>query len=217
MVFLWFFLKDITIGSLTIKGWPYWIGLPEPIKYVKESTIAILIAFLLFLFPSKNKKGMNIITWSDVSRLPLGVIFLFGGGFALAEGVKVSGLSQWIAEEATGLADLNVMLLILGFTLFMTFLTELTSNTASVVLFVPILFAMEPQLDCHPLQLYIPVTLAASCAFMLPVATPPNTIVFGSERLTIRQMMRAGIWLNLIAVAIITLVSYTIISWVFAS
>ncbi len=210
-VLLWFFRKDLAIGDATLPGWSNL--LPEK-GFIKESAIAMLVACTLFLFPSKQP-GTNLITWNDVKRLPLGIIFLFGGGFALARSFEASGFSNWLASHMEVMGTWPPVLMVLILCLGMTFLTELTSNTASTLLVLPILFSLSQNIDVHPLQLFIPVVLSASCAFMLPVATPPNTIVFGSEKLKIKDMMRAGIWLNLIGVAIITMVAFTLIGWVF--
>ncbi len=211
-VLLWFFRKDLHIGALTIKGWTN--VLPNP-EYVKESTIAMLMACFLFLFPARSEKT-TLLNWQQVSRLPMGIIFLFGGGFALAASFKVSGLSEWIAMQMNGITNLSPLLIIVILCTAMTFLTELTSNTASTLLVLPILLSMSEHLTIHPLQLFIPVVLSASCAFMLPVATPPNTIVFGSERLSIRDMARTGIWMNLIGVLVISISAYFLISVVFS-
>ena len=212
-VLLWFFRKDLTLGSVTIPGWTSF-SLFEPDNFIKESTIAMLTALALFLIPSKDKTT-TLISWEDVKRLPLGILFLFGGGFALAGAFKTSGLSDWVGVQLGGLADWPPVLIVVIICLVMTFLTELTSNTASTLLLLPVVLSLATNIELHPLLLLIPLTLSASCAFMLPVATPPNTIVFGSERLQIKEMMRVGIWLNLIGVVIISLAAFTIISWVF--
>lgn len=211
-VLLWFFRKDLDIGSLHIPGWANL--LPEP-DFVKESAIAMFTGVLLFLHPSKQKKGEGLITWTDAKRLPVGILFLFGGGFALAAAFTSSGLTAWMGEQLSALQSWTPALIIVTLCLIMTFLTELTSNTASTILVMPIILSMCAYVDVHPLKLFVPVTLAASCAFMLPVATPPNTIVFGSERLSIRSMMRAGIWLNLIGVVIISLLSLLLLEPLF--
>lgn len=205
-ILLWFFRKDIVIGDFTIPGLD---SLPFiQAGYIKESTIAMLTACALFLHPAKALPKSNIITWDEVKKLPIGILFLFGGGFALAQAIKDSGLSGLLGEQLQGMGDQPIFLIILVLCLAMTFLTELTSNTASTILAMPLIFALGTSVDVHPLMLFVPITISASCAFMLPVATPPNTIAFGSEKLKIKDMMRAGIWLNLIAVAIISVLSY---------
>jgi len=199
-VLLWFFSKDIAIGDFKMSGWTNL--LPEG-AFVKESTIAMLTAFLLFVLPSKNEKGNALIAWKDVRKMPIGVIFLFGGGFALAKGIGDSGLSDWLAGHLEIVSQFPGWLVIICLCLFMTFFTEITSNTASIVLILPVLMAMSTQIDAHPLMIMLPVTFSASFAFMLPVATPPNTLVFGSDRLEIREMVRTGIWLNFIGAVLI--------------
>jgi sodium-dependent dicarboxylate transporter 2/3/5 len=211
-VLLWFFRKDLTIGSFQIPGWEHLFG---PNNYIKESTIAMLTACLLFLHPSKQKKGENLIGWNEMKGLPIGILFLFGGGFALAKGFEVSGLSEWIGGKLGVMSDWDVLAIIFGLCLAMTFLTELTSNTASTILVMPLIFSLASNVDVHPLLLFVPVTLSASCAFMLPVATPPNTIVFGSERITVSEMSRVGIWLNLIGVLVISFLAYFLIRFLF--
>ena len=206
-VLLWFFRKDLQLGDFTIPGWSNL--LPEP-GYVKESTIAMIAAVALFFIPSSD--GKTVLTWKEVQRLPLGILFLFGGGFALAHAFDVSGLADWMGKGlGASLNEHSAFVIIVVLCLFMTFFTELTSNTASTLLMMPILFAISSQVDMHPLLLYLPVTFSASCAFMLPVATPPNTIVFASERLTMRQMMRPGLILNLIGVLVVSVLTYALV------
>lgn len=210
-VVMWFTMKDIDFGAFTMSGWTNLF--PDP-AYVKESTVAMLMAAVLYLYPAREKRG-GLITWEDIQRLPLGIIFLFGGGFALAKGFEVTGLSEWLAGNLKGLSTMNAAIMILILCLFMTFLTELTSNTASTLLILPVIFAFVGHLGSEPIQIFIPIVLSASCAFMLPVATPPNTIVFGSEMLTVRSMARTGIWLNLIAAVLITLAALTLVPFVY--
>ncbi len=148
-------------------------------------------------------------------RIPWGIILLFCGGFALASGFKESGLSAFIGNELTGLQSIHPILILLLIILTITFLTELTSNTATVETFLPILAAMAMAVQVNPLFLMVPATIAASFAFMLPVATPPNAIVFGSKKLNINDMVKTGFWLNLTGIALLTLVAYFYMTWVF--
>lgn len=210
-VLLWFTMKDVKLGGFILPGWSSLF--PEP-SYIKESTVAMFAAAVFYLFPAKNKPG-GLILWEDIQKVPIGIIFLFGGGFALAKAFEGSGLSSWLAGYLEFVSELPPFATILVLCLFMTFLTELTSNTASTLLVLPILFSFAAGIDCHPLQIFIPVTISASCAFMLPVATPPNTIVFGSERLSIHEMMRAGIWLNVSCALIVSAAAFTIIGWAY--
>ena len=138
---------------------------------------------------------------------------LFGGGFALAAGVESSGLSALIGTKLGALSGISAVWMVLALCLFMTFFTELTSNSASTVLMLPLVLALANEVELHPLLLMLPVTLSASYAFMLPVATPPNTIVFSRDRLRIKDMARAGIWLNLVGVLITWAMMFTIGRW----
>jgi len=211
-IILWFFRRDLVIDDITIKGWSNLFSVP---KYISDGTVAMLSASILFLIPSKSESAKTLIIWEDFERLPMGIIFLFGGGFALAHGIDISGLDDWIANGLIDLADLPPFVLVLALCFFMTFFTEITSNTASTLLILPLIISLASKADCHPLLLMIPVTVSASCAFMLPVATPPNTIVFGSNRIKLATMMRTGIWLNLIGIILITLAVFTVGKMVF--
>lgn len=206
----WFFMKDINFGGFTLPGWT---NLLEK-DFVKESTLAIFAASLLFFIPSKDRKT-QLLTWEEARRLPIGIIFLFGAGFSIAKSVETSGLAALISKNLFEISSLHPLLVVLIGCLVMTFVTEISSNTASIFLFIPILFAMQPYVDCHPLQFYIPITFSASCAFMLPVATPPNTIVFGSELLQIKKMAKTGLVMNLLAILVISFLSYFLVGLVF--
>lgn len=211
-VVLWFTMKDITIAGLELKGWVNLFAHPS---YIKESVVAMLSALGLFLVPSKSEKGHYLMDWITAKKMPIGVIFLFGGGYALASAISSTGLGDWMADMLMGLSDLPTWLLVLSLTLFMSFFTELTSNTASTVLILPVLLALCGNLDVHPLLVMMPVVLAASYAFMLPVATPPNTIVFGTNELKSKDMALTGVWLNLIAVVITVIMVFLLGSPVF--
>lgn len=205
-VFGWFFIKDIQIGSFTIPGWGSWVAEK---KYVKESTVAILAAVLLFILPSG--KGDRMISGAELRKVPYDILLLFGGGFALAAGFKQSGLTSWLGAQLEIFNGINPVIMVAILCLFMTFLTELTSNTSSTILMLPVVWELGVAMGCDPLLLIIPMTLSASCAFMLPVATPPNAIVFGSGQIKIRDMSRVGIVLNLVGVVIISLLSVFLI------
>jgi sodium-dependent dicarboxylate transporter 2/3/5 len=212
-VLLWFSMRDLDIGGLVLPGWADALGLAD---YVRESTVAMLAVVLLFLWPAGSGapaavrgagyRDAGIVVWADVQRVPIGVVFLFGGGFALAGGIDQSGLGAWLSQQLLGLGDWPVWTLVLGLCLFTTFFTELTSNTASTILLLSLLLGMVQSLGLPPLLVFLPVTLSASCAFMLPVATPPNTIVFGSERLRVSDMARSGLVVNAMAVFWLSLV-----------
>jgi sodium-dependent dicarboxylate transporter 2/3/5 len=146
--------------------------------------------------------------WKTTEKLPWNIVLLFGGGFALASGFKESGLSAWFGEQLYWVADYNTILVIFTIAILMTFLTELTSNTATTEMILPILAGIAITTQINPLLFMIPATLSGSMAFMLPVATPPNAIVFGTNRLNVSQMARNGIILNLVGAVIITLMTY---------
>jgi len=213
LALLWLFRKPIDFGLFTTFGWS---GLfPNP-KWITDGNVAIFIGILLFIIPAKNKeKGQFLMDWHTAERIPWGIILLFGGGFALAGGFKESGLSTFIGESLSHLKDVPPLLILLIIISTITFLTELTSNTATTETFLPILAAMAVAISIHPLFLMIPATIAASFAFMLPVATPPNAIVFGTKKLRITDMIRTGFWLNFIGITILTIVAYFYMSLVF--
>jgi sodium-dependent dicarboxylate transporter 2/3/5 len=151
-----------------------------------------------------------VLTWKTASRLPWNIVLLFGGGFALAAGFKESGLSSWMGEQLKGLGTLPPILIIACICLLITFLTELTSNTATAEILLPILAALAVSIRVNPLLLMIPGTLSCSFAFMLPVATPPNAIVFGTDRLRVSDMARVGVIFNLMGAVVITLAVFLI-------
>jgi len=180
-----------------------------------DPMIAIFATVALFLFPVDWKKEQFLLDWSDTQRLPWGILLLFGGGLSLADGLKAVGLIDLIGAQFTD-ANITGFWIILGLTAVSLFLTEIMSNVALVTVFLPVVGAVALGMDLSPLLLCIPVTLAASCAFMLPMSTPPNAIVFASGHLRIADMVKAGLWLNLIAIALITALSQWILPWFFA-
>jgi solute carrier family 13 (sodium-dependent dicarboxylate transporter), member 2/3/5 len=212
IAFLWLFRSDIHIGNFTIPGWASLF--PES-GYINDGTVAILVAIVLFVLPSKTGQSGRIMDWKTAEKLPWNIILLFGGGFALASGFKESGLSEWFGEQLVWVADYNPVLVIFTIAMMMTFLTELTSNTATTEMILPILAGIAVSTSTNPLLFMVPATLSGSMAFMLPVATPPNAIVFGTNRLKISQMARNGLVLNLVGAILITLLTYWIGSRVF--
>ncbi len=177
----------------------------EEFEFITDSTIAMAGALLLFIIPSDFKKGEFLLDWKTASKIPWDILILFGGGFALAEGFTNSGLTQTIANQLNVLQGSNLLLIIVAVTAVVILLTEITSNTATASMFLPIIAALAIAMHIHPYGLMITVSLAASFAFMLPVATPPNAIAFSSHYFTIAQMARTGIWLNLIGIILISL------------
>ncbi len=211
---LWVFRVDLQVGVATIPGWSRLLPFPEMID---DGTVAIAMASLLFFIPTKDRsQGATRIMGPDIiPRLPWNIVLLFGGGFALAAGFQQTGLAQIIGNHFEVLASLPTFLMILLVCLVLTFLTELTSNLATTEMILPILASVAVVTETHPLILMIPATLSASCAFMMPVATPPNAIVFGSERITVGEMARIGIVLNLVGALVIAVVVFTVGTVVF--
>ncbi len=182
--------------------------LSKLIPAIDDTIIAMASATILFILPTKNRTEKKIINWESAVKLPWGILLLFGGGLALAEGFKTSGLAKWIGTQITQFEHLPLFALLFVLILAVNFLTEITSNLATTAMLLPIMAPIALALDIHPFTLMVGITVAASCAFMLPVATPPNAIVFGSGYLTIPDMMRTGIFMNIISVILITIITY---------
>jgi len=212
MALLWITRSDIEIGTTVIKGWASYFGKPA---FINDGTVAIALSLPLFMISAKRHAGSRIMDWETASHLPWDIVLLFGGGFALANGFRDSGLSLWLGGQLQGISVFPPIFIILIICLFVTFLTELTSNTATTEMMLPVLSGMAIATHTHPLLFMVPATLSASMAFMLPAATPPNAIIFGTRRLTISEMARTGFWLNLIGAAIITAAFYFLGSAVF--
>jgi sodium-dependent dicarboxylate transporter 2/3/5 len=174
------------------------------LKFVKDSTIAIACALLLFIIPSNFKRREFLLDWKTAVTIPWDILILFGGGFALALGFSETGLTKAIAEQLAILEGTNLVFIVAGIATLVILLTEVTSNTATASISLPIMIALADAMQVHPYGLMITATIAASFAFMLPVATPPNAIVFSSRYVTIPQMVKAGIWLYLIGMVLIT-------------
>jgi sodium-dependent dicarboxylate transporter 2/3/5 len=167
---------------------------------ISDAGIAVFGAVLLFLIPSG---GSRLLVWDDAVRLPWAIVLLFGCGFALAKGFMETGLEGWIADRLTILSGASPILVLLAVIILIIFLTEVTSNTATATIFIPVVAALGTVAGTNPLMLLVAVTLASSLAFMLPVGTPPNAIVYGSGWVTMPQMVRAGFWMNLISIAVL--------------
>lgn len=206
---LWIFRNDIDSGLFTFPGWS---SLLPSKDFIDDGTIAIAMSLLLFIIPAKDKTNDSIAILDNriIRKIPWEIILLFGGGFALAEGFIASGLSEIIGAQFAALHDFPVYLTILIICLSITFLTELTSNTATAQIVLPILASLSVQLEIDPKLVMIPATISASMAFMMPVATPPNAIVFGSGRLKVLDMARAGFAINLIGALLISIYCYLI-------
>ena len=177
---------------------------PEALRMVTDSTIAIAGALLLFLIPVNLARREFLLDWKTAVTIPWDIIILFGGGFALATGFSESGLTTWLAGLLGVLQGTDIVLIVAAVVLLVIFLTEVTSNTATASLLLPVMAALAVAIDVHPFGLMVAAVIAASFAFMLPVATPPNAIVYGSREVSIQQMALAGLWLNLLAVVVVT-------------
>lgn len=175
---------------------------------INDTVIAIAAAIVLFLLPSRQAENGRLLSWSDAKNVPWGILLLFGGGLAIAKGFKESGLAQWIGEQLTVLQDVHLLLMILAVVALVLALTEITSNTATATMMYPIMASLALAISVHPYTLMIAAGVAAASAFMLPVATPPNAIVFGSGYLRIPEMAKAGFWVNIIAIIVLTLSIY---------
>jgi sodium-dependent dicarboxylate transporter 2/3/5 len=182
----------------------------KPFAGLTDPGIAMLAALALFVIPLDPGRRVFAMNWETAVKLPWGILVLFGGGLSLAAAIQANGVGEWLGSQVSALAGFPSVVLVLGVVALMIFLTELTSNTATTAALVPILAGLAPGLGLQPLVLVVPAAIAASCAFMLPVATPPNAVVFGSGAVTISQMSRAGLWLNLIGIALITALTYAV-------
>ena len=178
---------------------------------INDTIIAMGSALVLFILPAKSDSSKRIMDWENAVKLPWGIIMLFGGGLALASAFKVSGLAVWIGDKMNLLQGVGFFLLLLLIIAAVNFLTEITSNVATASMILPILAVLAKVLNIHPFSLMISATLAASCAFMLPVATPPNAVVFASGEISMQDMVKAGFWMNVISIAILSVYVYFIL------
>jgi len=209
----------LAVASMTAISWisrGLWSRLfPQP-DYIDDSTVAIAFAVLLFAIPVDREQNEFALDWTWARRIPWGILLLFGGGLALANGFKDSNLIAWAGDQLRVLSNMPLLGMIVCIALLVTFLTELTSNVATTTILLPILAVTASEvLKVNPLLLMIPATMSASCAFMLPVATPPNAIVFGSGHITVPQMARSGLILNFLGVLLITTLAFVAVPHVF--
>lgn len=199
----------MTIFTLTAAAWiSRSFFLAQMNENINDTMIAMTAAVLLFLIPSSNRKGDYLLDWDTAKGLPWGILLLFGAGLAIASGFQETGLAEWIGTQLTVLDGVNLLVIIVIVTAMVIFLTEITSNTATATMMFPIMASLAGAISVHPYSLMIAAGMAASCAFMLPVATPPNAVVFGSGYLRIPDMAKAGFLLNIAAVVLITLAIY---------
>ncbi|MUL40362.1 DASS family sodium-coupled anion symporter [Streptomonospora sp. PA3] len=205
-----------------------WVGIPlladtapiaEALPWladISDAGIAMAVAVALFVIPVKPREGVAALDWQTALQLPWGILLLFGGGISLSVRFEESGLSNWIGEQVGLLSAVPAWVVVLIVAVLVLLLTELTSNTATATIFLPVLAGVAVGMNLDVLLLVVPAALAASLAFMLPVATPPNAIAFGSGYIRIGQMVRAGVWLNASAVVLIMATMYGVAYWVFS-
>ncbi|MEM9859028.1 MAG: DASS family sodium-coupled anion symporter, partial [Bacteroidota bacterium] len=174
--------------------------------FLSDATTAMAGGILMFIMPVSFKKSEFLMQWKDTQRLPWGILILFGGGMTLAKGMEKSGIIQVIGEYVAQNSELGMLSLIAIVTTIVLFMTELMSNVALVTIFIPVIIGVANGLGINPLYLVIPATIASSCAFMMPISTPPNAIVFASGHIKIKDMMRAGILLNIISIMILVII-----------
>ena len=205
-VFGWVFREGFVFGQTVIPGWGSLLGLDE---YVHDSTVAMFCALLLFILPAdKNKRLMD---WKAASQIPWGVAMIVGGGYAVAEGFKTTGLADWLGSQLVFISNFPSLLVLLIVVAFILFFTEVNSNTATANIFLPVLASLAVAANTNPLLLMIPATIAASFAFMMPAGTGPNTVIFASERITVAEMAKCGLWLKLISLVLLTVILYFIV------
>jgi sodium-dependent dicarboxylate transporter 2/3/5 len=191
--------------------WSTASGTLRPFAGLSDTSIVMCSAIALFLIPVDVGRREFVLDWGTAEKLPLGLLLLFGGGLSLADAVSTNQVAEYLGSHASHLAGLPDLALVLIVTTFVIFFTEMTSNAATVATLVPLLVVLAPSLEVHPYLLAYPATLAASCAFMLPVATPPNALVFSGGYVRIGQMIRAGWWLNLVGIVLITLLTQWVV------
>ena len=202
----WLWRKDIPIDEFVLPGWSTLLGVGDT---VNDSTVGMIGALLMFIV--KDGAAKPLLNWSQAQQIPWGPLMLIGGGLALATGLKVSGLAAYIGASLSFIGSLPVLLIIIFIVVFMLFFTEVNSNTATATLFLPLLAAIAVGNQINPLLFVVPATFACSFAFMLPIATGPNMVIFGSERLSISEMAKCGLGLNLICIVVLTALLYFLI------
>ncbi|SMY12976.1 SLC13 family permease [Brevibacterium jeotgali] len=207
----WMVLVIFALAALS------WILIPvlfDPAP-ISDAGIAMTVGLILFILPAGAQRGVRLLDWDTAVDMPWGVLLLFGGGLALSGQFTDSGLTEAIGGAVEGIAGVPIILLVAVLVGAIIFLTEITSNTATAATFIPVVGGVALGIAADPLLLTVPVALAATCAFMLPVATPPNAVAFGTGYVSIAQMVKGGVWLNLISIVIITLAAMTLAVWAF--
>ncbi|WKN40603.1 SLC13 family permease [Tunicatimonas pelagia] len=206
-----------TIFTLTACCWIFqttingWLG----DKYLNNTIVAMGGGLLMFVVPISLRTQEYVLDWKSTERLPWGILLLFGGGLCLAKGMEMTGIVQLVGERLAGEGTLALPILILALTGFSLFITEIMSNVALIVIFAPVALGIADSLGIEPMLLVAPVTIASSCAFMMPVSTPPNAIVFSSGHIRIADMVKAGFFLNILSIMVLLLITLGIIQWVY--
>lgn len=203
----------LIVFGLVCFSWIFRQYLFEPLIPAINDTIIVLAGVVILFVLPDSTKTKRILDWKTAEQIPWGILILFGGGLALAEGFQATGLAEWIGQKFTLIEGVGFFVLLLIIVASVNFLTEITSNVATASMLLPILASVALKLDLHPFGLMVGATLAASCAFMLPVATPPNAVVFGSGFLKMKDMVKAGFWLNILSILLVTLMVYFILPW----
>lgn len=205
VAFCWMFRRAL-LQDLTIMG-------VQPFAGLSDTAIAIAGVILLFIIPAGERAdpAARLLDWPTARTIPWDILLLFGGGLSLAAMIKATGLSVWLGEEMSFITALHPILMTLALVTFVIFFTELTSNTATTAALMPIIAAIAAQTGTDPAALAIPVAMAASCAFMLPMATGPNAVIFGSGEITMKDMAKAGLKLNLLGIILITVIASVIV------
>ncbi|GGJ80142.1 SLC13 family permease [Pseudomonas matsuisoli] len=205
------------VFTLAAASWIFQPMLADIVPGISDTSIAIIAALTLFLVPVNREKREFLMNWDYATKVPWGVLLLFGGGLSLAAAISSSGLAEWIAQGLEGFDTLPLVLMIGLVTLIIVMLTEVTSNTATAAAFLPLLGALAAAQGLPPEMLAIPAAIAASCAFMMPVATPPNAIVFGTGQMKIQSMIKAGFAINLYGTVLVTLLCYLLIGMIWSN
>ncbi len=199
----WVFREDFVVGDFVLPGWSSLLGLSE---FVHDSTVSIAAAMLLFILPAD--KETRLLDWKAASQVPWGVVIIVGGGYAIAAGFQSTGLADWMGNSLAFISSLPFLLVLICIIAFVIIFTEFNSNTATANIVLPILASIAVAASINPLLLMIPATIASSIGFMMPAGTGPNTVIFGSGRVTVKDMMKCGIWLNLISLVLLTIILY---------
>ena len=208
LAFLWITRTGISFNHFTLPGWANLFKVPE---YINDGTVAMFVSILLFIMPAGRGKEKRIMDWKTAQKLPWYIVLLFGGGFALALGFQSSGLAVWFGEQLLWTRGVNPYLILAAVVMLMSFLTELTSNVASTQMLLPVFASLAVSSGNNPMLMMIPATLASSLAFMLPTATPPNAIVFGTDRIRIATMVRTGFLLNMTGIVVVVLITWLLV------